>query len=122
MHCSGPRSKPKSESRPLPAPQSEPPKDPETYIHRSGRTGRAGCTGVSVTLVDRKKEGLVPFIERRAGVKFERIGAPQPQEMARIAGMRLAIVALAPSLSFCGGQERAPLAQRPAGRKALAES
>ncbi|KAK9835314.1 hypothetical protein WJX81_001245 [Elliptochloris bilobata] len=68
--------------------QSEPPKDPETYIHRSGRTGRAGCTGVSVTLVDRKKEGLVPLIERRAGVKFERIGAPQPQEMARIAGDR----------------------------------
>jgi len=67
--------------------QSEPPKDPENYIHRSGRTGRAGCTGVSVTLVDRKKEGLIPFIEKRAGVKFERIGAPQPQEMARIAGV-----------------------------------
>jgi ATP-dependent RNA helicase DDX21 len=39
-----------------------------------------------VTLVDRRKEGLVPFIEKRAGVKFERIGAPQPQEMAKIAG------------------------------------
>ena len=60
--------------------------DPETYIHRSGRTGRAGSTGVSVTLVDRKKEGLIPFIQRRAGVAFERIGAPQPAEMARIAG------------------------------------
>ena len=62
--------------------------DPETYIHRSGRTGRAGSTGVSVTLVDRKKEGLIPFIQRRAGVAFERIGAPQPAEMARIAGAR----------------------------------
>ena len=61
--------------------------DPETYIHRSGRTGRAGSTGVSVTLVDRKKEGLIPFIQRRAGVAFERIGAPQPAEMARIAGV-----------------------------------
>ena len=61
--------------------------DPETYIHRSGRTGRAGRTGVSVTLVDRKKEGLIPFIQRRAGVAFERIGAPQPAEMARIAGV-----------------------------------
>ena len=47
----------------------------------------AGCTGVSLTLVDKKKEGLIPFIERRAGFKFERIGAPQPADMARIAGM-----------------------------------
>ena len=29
--------------------QLEPPKDPETYIHRSGRTGRAGSTGISLT-------------------------------------------------------------------------
>lgn len=39
-----------------------------------------------MTLVDRKKEGLIPFIAKRAGVTFERIGAPQPSEMARIAG------------------------------------
>ena len=61
--------------------------DPETYIHRSGRTGRAGSTGVSVTLVDRKKEGLIPYIQKKAGVNFERIGAPQPAQMAQIAGM-----------------------------------
>ncbi len=60
--------------------------DPETYIHRSGRTGRAGSTGVSVTLVDRKKEGLIPYIQKKAGVNFERIGAPQPAQMAQIAG------------------------------------
>lgn len=62
--------------------------DPETYIHRSGRTGRAGSTGVSVTLVDRKKEGLIPYIQKKAGVVFERIGAPQPVQMAQIAGMQ----------------------------------
>ncbi len=53
-----------------------------------GRTGRAGCTGVSVVLVDRKKEGLIGRIEQRAGMKFERIGAPQPADMARVAGER----------------------------------
>jgi superfamily II DNA/RNA helicase len=47
--------------------QVEPPKDPETYIHRSGRTGRAGHTGVCITLVGRKHEDRVPFIERKAG-------------------------------------------------------
>ena len=39
-------------------------------------------------LVDRKKESLIPFIERKAGLKFERIGAPQPQDVARIAANR----------------------------------
>ena len=65
--------------------------DPETYIHRSGRTGRAGSTGVSVTLVDRKKEGLIPYIQKKAGVNFERIGAPQPAQMAQIAGKQIPI-------------------------------
>lgn len=30
----------------------EPPEDPESYIHRAGRTGRAGATGEVITLVD----------------------------------------------------------------------
>lgn len=68
--------------------QVEPPKDPETYIHRSGRTGRAGSTGISITLVDRKKEGLIPYIQKKAGLTFERIGAPQPADVAGIAAQR----------------------------------
>lgn len=55
-------------------------------VCRSGRTGRAGKTGVCVTLVGRNKEGLIPFIEKKAGVKFERTGAPQPADMAKVAG------------------------------------
>ena len=46
----------------------------------------AGCTGISLTLVDKRKEGLIPFIEKKAGFKFERVGAPQPADMAKIAG------------------------------------
>jgi ATP-dependent RNA helicase DDX21 len=68
--------------------QVEPPKDPETYIHRSGRTGRAGHTGVCVTMVGRKHEDRIPYIEKKAGFKFERVGAPQPAEMAGIAADR----------------------------------
>ncbi|WIA11486.1 hypothetical protein OEZ85_011599 [Tetradesmus obliquus] len=68
--------------------QVEPPKDPETYIHRSGRTGRAGHTGVCITLVGRKHEERIPYIEKKAGFKFERVGAPQPAEMAGIAAER----------------------------------
>lgn len=68
--------------------QMAPPKDPETYIHRSGRTGRAGSTGVSITFCSRSKEGLIPIIERKGGFKFERIGAPQPSEIASVAAER----------------------------------
>lgn len=68
--------------------QTEPPKDPETYIHRSGRTGRAGSTGISITLVDRKKESLIPYIQSKAGVVFERVGAPQPADVAKVAAQR----------------------------------
>eukprot|EP00889_Picochlorum_renovo_P007595 jgi/Picre1/34625/NNA_002093.t1 len=66
----------------------EPPKDPETYIHRSGRTGRAGSTGISITLVDRRKEGLIPYIQKKAGLTFERISAPQPADIAEISAQR----------------------------------
>ena len=65
--------------------QCEPPRDPETYIHRSGRTGRAGASGTSITFCTPRNVGAVPFIENKAGFKFERIGAPQQRDMAAAA-------------------------------------
>jgi ATP-dependent RNA helicase DDX21 len=65
--------------------QCEPPKDPETYIHRSGRTGRAGATGICVTLLTPRNEWAIPNIERKGGFRFVRIGPPQPAEMAKAA-------------------------------------
>ncbi|KAK9665605.1 hypothetical protein RND81_14G122900 [Saponaria officinalis] len=66
--------------------QSEPPRDVEAYIHRSGRTGRAGNTGVAVMLYDPKR-GSVTRIEKESGVKFEHISAPQPADVAQAAGV-----------------------------------
>ncbi|XP_024538316.1 DEAD-box ATP-dependent RNA helicase 7 [Selaginella moellendorffii] len=63
--------------------QCEPPKDVETYIHRSGRTGRAGNTGIAVMMFDRKKEYMIPMIEAKAGFKFEKITPPQPSTIAK---------------------------------------
>lgn len=65
--------------------QCEPPKEPETYIHRSGRTGRAGATGICVTLCTPRNEWAIPNIERKGGFKFVRIGPPQPAEMVAAA-------------------------------------
>lgn len=36
--------------------QIEPPKEVETYIHRSGRTARAGADGVCITFYTKKQE------------------------------------------------------------------
>ncbi|ESQ31709.1 hypothetical protein EUTSA_v10003756mg [Eutrema salsugineum] len=69
--------------------QCEPPRDVEDYIHRSGRTGRAGNTGIAVMLYDSRKSGISK-IEKEAGIKFERISAPQPSDIAKAVGMEAA--------------------------------
>ena len=48
------------------------PIDTETYIHRIGRTGRAGQSGVAVTLVAAKDRGSVARIEQSIGQRLER--------------------------------------------------
>jgi len=40
------------------------PQDNETYVHRIGRTGRAGLKGVSITLIDPKDKFIIKKIER----------------------------------------------------------
>lgn len=40
------------------------PKNPEDYVHRIGRTGRAGNSGVAVTLVSKMEKKYVTLIEK----------------------------------------------------------
>ncbi|PSN67928.1 DEAD-domain-containing protein [Corynespora cassiicola Philippines] len=47
------------------------PRDPDDYIHRVGRTARAGRTGTSVTLVGQRDVDLVHAIEGRVGREME---------------------------------------------------
>lgn len=63
--------------------QIEPPQEAETYIHRSGRTARAGNSGTCITFFTKKTQILVQQIEERAGVKLKLIGAPQPEDVIR---------------------------------------
>jgi superfamily II DNA/RNA helicase len=46
----------------------DPPADAKDYVHRSGRTARAGATGVVVTLVTPDKAGAVKRLQRDLGV------------------------------------------------------
>ncbi len=47
------------------------PFNPEDYVHRIGRTGRAGASGLAVTLVSREDQRLVADIEKLIRKKIE---------------------------------------------------
>ncbi|XP_011041667.1 PREDICTED: DEAD-box ATP-dependent RNA helicase 7-like [Populus euphratica] len=69
--------------------QCEPPNDVEAYIHRSGRTGRAGNSGVAVMLYDPRRSNISK-IQRESGVKFEHITAPKAEDIAKAVGVEAA--------------------------------
>jgi ATP-dependent RNA helicase DeaD len=52
------------------------PDDPEAYIHRSGRTGRAGKKGISISIIHTRENGKLRNIERIAKQKFEKKEVP----------------------------------------------
>jgi len=48
------------------------PDEIESYTHRSGRTGRAGKTGISISICHIKEKGKIRMIERIINKKFEK--------------------------------------------------
>ncbi len=57
------------------------PDDVENYTHRSGRTGRAGKRGTSISIIHLREKGKVRIIEKVIGKKFEKGTLPEPQEI-----------------------------------------
>lgn len=57
------------------------PDDTAVYTHRSGRTGRAGKTGVSIAIIHSREKGKLREIERIIGKKFERKDVPIPEHI-----------------------------------------
>ena len=51
------------------------PWQPDDYIHRIGRTGRAGAKGIAITLATREDREAVVAIEKLTGLKIARHGA-----------------------------------------------
>ncbi len=58
------------------------PWQPDDYVHRIGRTGRAGAKGTAITLATRDDAELVARIEKLTGQKISRIGSPAKPERA----------------------------------------
>ena len=48
------------------------PRSPMDYVHRIGRTGRAGATGLAISFIDHEDQAHFRLIEKRTGVRLER--------------------------------------------------
>lgn len=57
------------------------PNDPETFVHRSGRTGRAGKEGSAILMFTGSQRRTVKSLERDVGCRFEFISPPQIEEV-----------------------------------------
>jgi ATP-dependent RNA helicase DeaD len=57
------------------------PDDTDVYTHRSGRTGRAGKTGISISLVHLRERHILQQIERKVKKPFKAISIPTGSEI-----------------------------------------
>jgi ATP-dependent RNA helicase DeaD len=57
------------------------PDDPEVYIHRSGRTGRAGKKGISITLIHLREKGKLREVEKKVNKTFVLKEVPSGKEI-----------------------------------------
>jgi len=71
------------------------PTDADTYLHRVGRTGRAGRNGLALSLVAQNERGRAGLIEERQGdtIRYERIAplAGKPRDVPQAAMVTLRI-------------------------------
>jgi ATP-dependent RNA helicase DeaD len=59
------------------------PDDVEVYTHRSGRTGRAGNTGICLSIVHSREIGKLKQIERMVQVPFNKLEIPSGKDVCR---------------------------------------
>ena len=57
------------------------PDNPEIYIHRGGRTGRAGKSGISVAVITPKEIGTIKQIQKKFGISFTPEKVPDGKEI-----------------------------------------
>ncbi|MGD8405839.1 MAG: DEAD/DEAH box helicase [Anaerolineales bacterium] len=69
--------------------QYEPPDEVENYIHRAGRTGRAGAGGVAATLVNPMEKPALDRIARQYEIDIEERIIPEDEDVANVVAERL---------------------------------
>ncbi|MDX1532159.1 MAG: C-terminal helicase domain-containing protein, partial [Rhodothermales bacterium] len=93
------------------------PQDREYYVHRAGRTARAGKTGVAITLATKQDEPNLRELSGRYAIEFDWRDVPTEEEVAERVSERL-VVLLERKLREASNLEKermqrfVPLAQR----------
>jgi ATP-dependent RNA helicase DeaD len=59
------------------------PDDSEVYVHRSGRTGRAGKTGISIALIHSREGRKISEIENKYKISFSRERVPSGNDICQ---------------------------------------
>ena len=66
------------------------PQDPEVYVHRIGRTGRAGKSGLAFTFLTPREQGRLRRIEAYTRQKISRAEIPSAEDIERHRNAQLA--------------------------------
>jgi ATP-dependent RNA helicase DeaD len=69
--------------------QYEPPDEMEAYIHRAGRTGRAGASGVAISLVNKGEKFALDKIAKEYSIPFEERIIPTDEDVAAVVAERV---------------------------------
>lgn len=69
--------------------QYEVPDDQEQYIHRAGRTGRAGATGEALLLVEGMEQVKIHQLAKKYDISFVERPLPDDEEIAGVVGERV---------------------------------
>jgi ATP-dependent RNA helicase DeaD len=60
------------------------PQDIESYVHRIGRTGRAGLTGVAITLVEPSERYRLRMVENNTKARIVQAVLPTPKDLKQV--------------------------------------
>ncbi len=69
--------------------QYEPPDDVEAYIHRAGRTGRAGASGTAIMLININEKSQLNRISAHYKIEFEKRPLPKDEDVETLVAERL---------------------------------
>lgn len=65
------------------------PEDPESYIHRAGRTARAGATGTAISLVTMQERADLQRLLRQYGIPIIERPSPTDEDVAGVVSQRV---------------------------------
>ncbi len=65
------------------------PQDPESYVHRIGRTGRAGKEGIAITFITPQEYKKLQFIQKKAKTDIRKAKLPRVADVIKSKKMRI---------------------------------